>query len=244
MRKTKVNEGDLVAHLDGQKRKRVEKALHESPELQQKFDELSKFAALLQHNFGGVERPDPQDLVDVASGQATDQQRLLIDAYARDSVRGQRELELLRKEAETPNVSATAFIAQLMTIFDSAHSLVSQPLGVRSAIDRGAKAESKIEQVYQVIELQLEIRLQIIRPVHGELWQIIGNITQNTDTKAAIPGVQIALYAKRGRPRWCKTDAAGFFAFRGLKQNIYRMKGQLVQEGFIIPNLELNESES
>jgi hypothetical protein len=234
-----ISEGDLEAYLAGEKRPDVERALRTSPELQRELHELRQLNDRLLQGWGGIEHPDPQDLVDVVAGQATEQQKLVVAAYVRRSARGRRELELLQKEARLADANFPHFVAQLVTTLDDIRFSAPQLLGVRSATRGTAKAEAKIERVYQVAELQMEVKLQIMPPTQGERWQIIGVLTQGDEAKEAITGAQVVLQGKRGRPHRSTTDTIGFFAFRGLKQGTYQMNVYVTEGSFAVDDIDL-----
>jgi hypothetical protein len=188
----------------------------------------------LQHNFGGLDQPDPQDLVDVVTGQATAQQRLLVDAYIRKSARGRRELALLKKEfalLEKRPAVLPRLPVFMATLALGAAGLKSQTIsqGLRPRVDE------ETERTYQVTELQVQVTLRIPSK-HGEHWQLSGLVTQQ---QQPVANAQVTLRASRARPRPRHTDEMGFFEFRRLPDGIYRLRIYLEQGTVRTPDIEL-----
>lgn len=87
-----IQEGDLTAYLDGERNPAVVKALAESPELREELAQLKEFDDWCKRNFGGIDRPDSQHLVDVITNQADNEQSEMVTVYLQVSARGRREM--------------------------------------------------------------------------------------------------------------------------------------------------------
>ncbi len=214
-----IEPGDLLAYLDGVDLPHVEQALQASPGLRQELDELRQAEQVLRQMFGGLPLPDPQDLVDVVTGQATPQQQLRVAAYIRANPAGQQELAALQAAAASRSSSRVRFLAVRQT----------GALAVRSA------AADAIEQSFYVTELAIQVVLRI-GPPSNDRWRLEGYVTQH-DQPAA--GVRVTLRATHARPRPRLTDADGFFAFQRLAAGTYRLQAALPQGTVVLPDIVL-----
>ena len=224
MSEPQLEKGELLALLDGIQQPHVTQALRESPELQQELAEIRQLDAFLQRNWSRLGRPDPQDLVDVVSGQATSQQRLLVAAYVGHNARGRQELETLQKEfasLQPPSARprrAPAFIATPVL-----------GLGLRSTV------EQEVRQSYQVVELQAQVTLHIT-PLISEAGQIAGYVTQHLQP---IAHAKVTLHTAQIYPRRRTTDEMGFFTFRRLVAGIYTLRIHVAQGIMLVERIEL-----
>ncbi len=203
--------GDLLAYLDGADLPHVAQAIQDSPDLRQALDLLRENAQRFQQEFGGVPLPDPQDLVDVIAGQATERQRLRVAAYVRADPVGRRHFAALQ-QVYTPVPSRTRLPRFL------AHPLASAA-GVRAGTVSGT------EQTLYAADLSARVVLRLIPP-RQEIWQIEGYITQDD---RPVPDVRVRLWSTTARPRPRSTDADGFFAFRRLAAGTYQLEVSLAQ---------------
>lgn len=220
MEKFDLDEGDLLAYLDGETLPHVARALGESSALQQAANELQEFESLLRSKLGGQGRLDPQDLVDVAAGQATDQQRLLVAAYVRQSAEGRRVWAALQAEGgaqpkpRTRRPATPLWLATPLTLL----------AGLRSA------GEEEVQQTFQITAIQAQVTVRIPPPV-GEQWQISGLVMQNQQpvlrAKASLRNLQTT--ARRRT-----VVAEGFFAFRHLPAGSYELRIQLEQATILL----------
>ncbi|MCX7682976.1 MAG: hypothetical protein N2508_13595, partial [Anaerolineae bacterium] len=100
MTTSQIREGELLAYLSGERLPHVEIALRESPELRAELERLRQVDEWLRRLFAGTRPLDPQDVVDVAAGLATPEQRLLVAAWARRDPAVRQELAELEAEAK------------------------------------------------------------------------------------------------------------------------------------------------
>lgn len=92
-----LNQGDLLAHLDGERVPHLDIALRNQPELGEQLEALREADQFLHKRFGRCVRPDSQDLVDVVTGQASAAQELRVMAYLRQSAAGRAEMVAIRE---------------------------------------------------------------------------------------------------------------------------------------------------
>lgn len=235
MNQPQISEGDLIAYLAGEILPHVERMLRVSPELQRELDNFRQLDTWLQSQFGGIGRPDPQDLVDVVTGQATKQQELIVAAYVRNNLRGQREIEALQKDYRNRRrLWLPVFVARPVLNY----------VGLKSSLGlRGSKSpdvlrashDQDIEQVFEVTELDAQVALRIPR-VQGELYELTGTVTQNAQL---VENTRVTLRGARGLVRRRITDEAGFFTFQKLPPDTYRLRITREDGVILIPNLEL-----
>src|SRR6185369_2944415 len=92
-----IEDSELLAYLEGEELPHVEQALAHSAELRAELETLRRDMGYFQRAFGGIDRPDPQDLVDVVTGQATARQQMRVAAYLRQSKRARAEMAALQQ---------------------------------------------------------------------------------------------------------------------------------------------------
>lgn len=241
MRKPKVEDYELIAHLSGNRSKHVEKALSRSSELQQDFSELQEFIALLDQSVGGVLCPDPLDLVDVATGQATDAQRLIVAAYERESVVGHNTMKLLRNEYEQATEPKARTKANVRW-WSQLPLLVATPVvsatGLRSSVDvKAAKVSDDqiLEQNLEVAELSAQVAIRA-SALNEEQWVIDGHVSEdNTESM----NCKVTLRSDKGWKRTRTTDKYGMFSFSEVPQGRYRLRIYLAN-GVVYHQLELS----
>lgn len=221
-----IQEGDLLAYLEGEPLPHVEEALRSSPEIRAEFEALRRTHTVLLSAFGGVQIPNPMDLVDVALDQADSLQQLRVDAYVRDSAHGRRELTELRKVAQQAERPPRRLAIRLPTFF-------AQPLVSATRSSVRASTESPIEQPFIVAEVDAQVLLQIT-PASGEQWEIHGQVFQ---AKQPTKAVQVRLRGAAHRARTRTTDDAGMFVFPRVAVDTYRIEIQLAQGVIVIPEI-------
>jgi hypothetical protein len=218
-----IEPGDLLAYLDGVDLPHVAQALQTSAELRAQLASLRQTEQSLHKLFGGLPLPDPQDLVDVAAGQATPAQQLRVAAYTRLSPAGQQELAaLLAEDAPLKRVRRPLFTALPQTT----------ALGARSF------GPATSEQAFYASELAVQVVLRL-SPPSNETWQLAGYVTQH-DQPA--PQVRVTLRAAHARPRPRFTDVDGFFTFTRLAAGVYRLQAQFAQGVIFIPAITLDDA--
>ena len=223
MEHPKIEEGELLAYLDGERLPHVEAALRDSAALRDELERLRQTEAWLRAALSGkTPRPSAQDLVDVVAGQATPAQRLLVAAWVRQDPAAQKELAALQAEAQTRPARLPHFIAR--------------PL-VAAAGVRAARAEDVTEQAFYVAELQAQITVRVA-PLPAERWRVEGYVTQQHEPVA---GIKVHLASPTARPRPRYTDEAGFFTFRSLAQGVYELHAYFAQGRVTIPNITLKD---
>ncbi len=253
MRDKPIEEGELLAYLDGAQLPHVEQALRASSELRRELETLRKTSITLRRAFGGISRPDPQDLVDVATGKATPNQELRVAAYLRASPTGREEMQLLKAELQSFAQPTRRFTRRLPTFFAVP---VLGGVGTRSATastpttptqDDNAKSlkppsvralpSESLEQSFYVAALEARIALQILPP-EGERWQIQGRVTQQ---QQPVTAARVTLRAPEHRPRPRTTDPSGFFSFARVSSGTYRLQVYFEEGVLVIPEIILRD---
>jgi hypothetical protein len=207
-----ISEGDLLAYLEGEDLPYVAEALTRSPELQRELAELQRTRGLFTQLFAGLDRPAPQDLVDVIAGQASPTQQLRVAAYLRQSAaehRAYQELEQEFKQLQQPARPRRSRLPEFLAL----------PVAAAAGL-RAAPAANERDRAFVVAELQARITLRIV-PRADESWVIEGFITR---AEQAAADVRVRLTAPGARPRPRQTDAAGFFSFLRLRAGTYQLR--------------------
>jgi hypothetical protein len=233
-----IEDGDLLAYLAGEPVPHVEQALQESPELRQELEDLRRSTKLFSQLFHELERPDPQDLIDVITGQASDMQQLRVAAYTRRSAAGRAEYQVLEKEfreltrpQSSRRQKAPKFLAQPLNVAG----------GLRStAPDEALSRASSMEQSYVVQELQAQITLTMAH-VGRDYWQLEGYVTRQ---QSPAPAVRVKLAAEQAHPRPRITNELGFFTFARLRSGTYQLEAQFETGSLLISDLVIGYAQS
>lgn len=218
-----IQEGDLLAYLEGQDLPHVAEALANSPELRAEYEALKQLHEKLLTEYGGVLIPDPQDMVDVVAGQATLTQKLLVYAYVRQSPQGRAEMDALEAEwaAESPPKwwKLPEFLARPL-----------QLTGVR-----GSQTATSAAQTYYTAVINAQITLQI-PPAHDDRRPVEGYATQDDQPPANCPvslqGADIIT---------TETDEMGFFTFADVPNGRYDLRLYLDNGILLIPDITLTD---
>lgn len=226
-----MNEGDLLAYLSGEPLPHVVQALADSPALQAQLQEIQRADRQFARLFGGIGVPDPQDLVDVATGQASARQHLRVAAYLRESAAGRAEIVALLDPVPSPRMSRVPrwLGLPLQPAGTRAGTVGSARWGLRANPGDGA------EQGFYISEIHAQVIVQVLPPT-GEFWVIQGRVTQQNQPVAAAQ-VRLSHPERRIRPR--TTDAEGFFSFQRLRAGTYGLQVHLGDGRVIVPDIVL-----
>jgi hypothetical protein len=222
-----IEDGELLAYLAGEDLPYVAQALQQSPELQHELETLRRTSGLFTQLFDGLEHPDPQDMVDVLTGQASHAQQLRVAAYVRQSAVGQAGYQALEEELRRLTPAHPSRRRKLPEFF-------AVPQGAVAGLRAAPRADDR-DQTFVVAELQAQVTLRMA-PRAGEWWAIEGYITRQ---QQPVAGVQVRLTATTARPRPRTTDAAGFFSFPKLREGTYQLRATFDDGMIIISGLAL-----
>lgn len=238
-----INQGDLLAHLDGKTRPHVEVALRNQPELNDQLEALREADQFFHKRFGRILRPDSQDLVDVVTGQASAGQELRVAAYLRQSVAGRAEMVALREAFADAEAEEQRFIEReerqgfLGAIGSVLRQFLALPL--QAAGVRGARAlySEETENTFYVAELEARVTVYT-SPSIGEEWIIEGYLTQR---EAPIDGVTVTLEENDEIIASTFSYDGGFLTFEAIEAGSYQIKVHLEQGILITPQIELKD---
>jgi hypothetical protein len=216
--------GDLLAYLDGVALPHVEQALQASAELRAELAQLQRVNDQLQQRVRNLPIPEPHDMVDVATGQATPEQQLRVAAYVRANPQAKQILtDLLALQGQSTQPSRQRGRSRFVALPQA------MGLGTRSITPVVA------DHAFYASELAAQIVLRIAPP-EDDYWRIEGYVTQH-DQPA--PNIRVTLRAEHARPRPRVTDADGFFTFARLKAGSYLVQAHFAQGLVLIPALTL-----
>ncbi len=236
-----ISQGDLLAYLDGEPLPHVEVALRQEPALRRELHALREADGFLYTMFGGILHPDSQDLVDVATGQATSQQALRVAAYLRNSADARARMEALKEVAEEVEPGVVAKEAKEPALLSGIRSLL--PLffarRLRAAdVRAGGFAEKgeRSDETFYVAEIEARVTLYVSPPVR-EVWLLEGYVTQNA---FPVDEVTVSLQQEE-RLVATTTTEDGFFTFESLEAGRYQIKVQFEQGILVIREIELED---
>ena len=218
-----ISDEDLLAYLDGETLPQVEAALTQSLEVRQRLQELRADIETFEDIFRAEEKVSSQDLVDVATGQATSQQKLLVSAYMRRHPAVQGEMKRLQSEARRSEAKQQ----KLLPIFQA---LVMQ------TTSRSVRGQTD-ELLFQSVELNARVNVRI-SPMEKERGSISGIVTQNSQPAAR---ARVMLRSDRTQPRPRYTDESERFVFARLRSGIYQLEVWFAQGTVQIANLLLSD---
>ncbi|WP_129670881.1 carboxypeptidase-like regulatory domain-containing protein [Candidatus Chloroploca sp. Khr17] len=219
--------GDLLAYLDGVALPHVEQALEASAEVRQEFAQLRRTVQHLHERLEGLSVPEPQDLVDVATGQATPQQQLRVAAYVRANPRAKATFtELLALQSQPADRPVRFRLPRFVAL--------PQLLGA------GMRSIAPVvpDQSFYASELAVQIVLRL-PPPENDYWRIEGYVTHH-DQPA--PDVRVRLRGDQARPRPRTTDADGFFTFARLAAGTYLVQVHFAEGVVLLPPLTLSHA--
>lgn len=225
-----LDDGDLLAYLEGEDLPHVAQAMAQSPQLRQELEVLRRAAGLMGRLFDGLGRPEPQDLVDVITGQASPQQQLRVAAYLRQSPAAQAEYAALEQEHRDLVAPPQRRRLRLPEFF-------ALPVGLAPGLRASAPGSDDRDRSFVVAELQAQVTLRIAQRA-GEQWALEGYLTVQQAPAAAVP---VRLVAPGARPRPRLSDASGFFAFPRLRPGTYELRATLPQGVLVVRALSLRD---
>lgn len=213
-------EADLLAHFDGKKVKGLSEALSGSQELEERFSRIKKQHNQLKKLLKGVGVPDSQDLVDVVTGQASAQTRLIVDAYVRNSPSGKQRMDLIRKEyAQLERESAPSKIR--LPVFIAVPARLG--IALRSANDEDDPFARPLEGAYETADLEAKVAYRIV-PSWQEQFRVEGTVLHK-----GLPAinVRVSLRGDKGRAKIIQTTSIGYFVFDKMAPGRYRLRIQV-----------------
>lgn len=207
-------DADLISQLLGQEVAGLKEALTDSTDLMNRFNELSHLDKDISEILRMATGVSDQDLVDVATGHASSNTRLLVSAHIRQNPDAKARLDALKreyqeilKESESRKIKLPVFLATPLSL----------AVGLRSNEDI---LERSAEGGYQSTELSAQISY---RAIHSqlELFRLEGSVVHRD-----APGVnlKIALCATGRRPRQELTKATGTFFFNKIRSGEYWLR--------------------
>ena len=227
----KIEEGDLLAYLNGDSDPQLEMALQESAELLAELEALQQVDAHLRHALNNVHIFNEQDVVDVVTGQATANQRLIVAAQRRrDPV---LDAEMQAMEAEYAQLTAPKPSRWQLPQF------IAQPIA--AAIGVRSNTYETQEHAYHVVELQAQVTVRIVPP-DGEIWALEGYVAQNHQPASQVqvdlatddfvdPAVESLATLQ--------SDEQGFFVFQDLDEGTYYLRITLADGSILVRDLTL-----
>lgn len=235
-----LDEGDLLAYIAGEALSHVSNSIEQSPELQREAVNLKRAETILFKQFGGIERPTTQDMIDVLLEQATQAQIIRVRRYVSQSAKGRATYEQLQHMSQSTDSNESLLESQR---FQWIHHVALPRFvsGTRSNTESSPK-QSQIRahptrpntELFAVDHLDAQILVQIFPPERGQ-WIVQGNITQ-----ALIPvaNIKIVLQDTYNQSTTTSTDDQGMFSFQNLSSGLYQLQtyldGHLIEVSKII----------
>lgn len=240
---TALQIGDLFAYIEREASPEVISRIESSAIYQQQAAEMRQMSNAFTNLFTEAKLVDRLDLVDVAAGQATANQRLIVAAHCRRDPAIAAELEELKRD--WPEVMdegkqsepVGSWLTGLLSDF------TAKPLwagaGTRSSAD-SSQAQQTGPQTYELADLDVQVTPQFIFDDGGENWRLEGNVLQKDQP---VEEVDVILLPEGTHTNPTLTNKSGTFVFDGLEAGTYHLYIVLLQGIIEIPDLELIDDE-
>lgn len=232
MDKQPIQEGDLLAYLEGEPLPHVDYHLRESAELRAELERLrrahSTYSNLWQPAPDAAE-PDPQDMVDVVTGQASAAQQLRVAAYIRQNAAARATYDALQATFAAASPATPPRHRLRVPVF------AAVPAGLGAGLRTAAPLVSDREQAFVVAALQVQVTLRVI-PRDDGYWAVEGYVTREQHPAT---GVQVRMHADGARPRPRTTDDGGFFRFARLRDGTYQVRVLLADGTVLLRDVSL-----
>ena len=236
-----INQGDLLAHLDGQRLPHLDAALRTQPELRTQLEALREADQFFHQRFGRILRPDSQDLVDVVTGQASAAQELRVMAFVRQSAAGRAEMAAIREAFAEAQAEEQGFIESkarqgfIGAIRTALRQFIAQPLQATGV--RGSLYSKDTENTFYVAKLDARVTVYP-SPAYGEEWIIEGYVTQK---EQPIDGISATLEQNDEIIASTETEDGGFFTFEAIEAGTYQIKVHFEHGILMIQKIELED---
>lgn len=201
-----VQAGDLQAYIEGEDVPHVAAALQHSPELQAELALLRRLQERIRAAAPQTVIPSDTDMIDVATGQATAQQRLRVAAYLRVSAVGRADMAaLLEPDRVTRRHPLQRFLA-------------TPPIAATAV--KQTEPFTGAETAFVASELAASLTLRV-QTTQAGIWRLRGYLEQQ-----GIPSAKtvVSLRTPEGRRRTRTTDDGGFFVFERLPAGSYYLR--------------------
>lgn len=147
------HEGELMAYLHGEPRSSFRRGIGWLMEYREELKDFAQAIGVLTNVMGELDRPDFQDLIDVALS-ASPAQRLRVAAYVRNSEKG----EMAEIEQDIANEWVDERARWHLPIF------IAAPLAAATGLRSGSTIESvgtAAQEMFQVLDIQLQVTVHI-----------------------------------------------------------------------------------
>ncbi|MFV9505620.1 MAG: carboxypeptidase-like regulatory domain-containing protein [Oscillochloridaceae bacterium umkhey_bin13] len=215
-----IAEGELQALLDGEDLPHVAAALAASPALQAEFAALQQTQRRIAQLAQTAQPPDDYDLLDVAAGQASATQILLVGSYLQRSAEARERLAYLL-EGEHPDVQQGAALILALPPPHLALMLSANPAAPAYPLTVPAS------------DLQITLQVQELAPASYQL-----NL-QLTHQGQPLAYERIVIQAATGYRASRITDAKGQGRFPSLPAGTYHLRIKLANALVVTPPLHI-----
>ena len=218
-----IEEGALQAYVEGERSPHVVEAIAHSPQLQQQLARLTRANERLHALSPQTVIPSAQDVIDVASGQATARQQLRVAAYLRVSASGRARMAYLLEGADPKRRDAPALF------------LATVPVGAGTT--KGDSDDPRGGTVLVSAELAAHVVVRV-QAVSADSWRLRGYLEQRGEPLGAMT---VVLRTPHGGRRTRTTDDGGFFTFERLPVGSYHVRVSLDAGVLLTPPIVLGD---
>jgi hypothetical protein len=232
-----IEEGDLLAHLEGEYLAHVVEALARSPELRMELaalretiEQVKQEARRLRTAYRAI---DDQDMVDVVTGQATAAQRLGVAAAVRRNKSIADDLDELQRDYKNSFGGSKKGRFRLPRVIG------------RPVFALGTRAEGIADtstNTYYSAELTARVTLRVIPRIESRLidqYTVEAYVTLND---RPFSDARATLRRKPRSIRRSKSDASGFVRFERLSAGDYELDVDFPTGTLVVPEIHVNEN--
>ncbi|MEI6776761.1 MAG: carboxypeptidase-like regulatory domain-containing protein [Chloroflexales bacterium] len=220
-----IDEGELQAYVEGERSPHVGEALANSPAIQHQLAILSRTNERLHALAPQTVIPSAQDMVDVATGQATARQQLRVAAYLRMSASGRARMAYLLEGADTKRRDAPSLF------------LATLPVG--GFTTKSDRDDPRGGTVLVSAELAAHVVVRI-HPTAADSWRLRGYLEQHGEP---LGFTAVVLRTPYGGRRTRTTDDGGFFTFERLPVGSYHLRIALDAGVLLTPPIVLGDAQ-
>lgn len=208
-----VQEGDLMAYVDGVAGEAVERHIHRCPACARQVQALAGIGTVLASNLYRRACPESDRLIAYHLGELEGSEKLVVAQHLRQCPHCARELAGLAREER---ISLRERLSAAIEILEA--TLVIPPPKV--AVVRDAPEACAKQWVYRAGEIEISLGQRAVW-AQQDHWDLSGQVHIGGRVPETIGGVRVELYHGQGLIAIAAVDPHGYFAFASVESSTY-----------------------
>lgn len=210
---TEIQEGDLMAYVDGVAEEAVVQHIHRCPACARQAQALAGLGAALISNLYRHACPESDQLVAYHQGELGGNEKLVVAQHLRQCPHCARELAGLAHEERA------GLRERLRTAIEVLEATLVIP-SLKVAVVRDAPEARAVQWVYRAGEIEIALSQQAVWAQPGR-WDLFGQVRVGGQVPETIGGARAELYCGDGLVAIAAVDSQGRFAFAGVEPSDY-----------------------